>query len=113
MTEDQLLTLAVRLFGPKGVSRLSQSQVCDALGLLGQKTMATRMGLSYEAFRWQVAKGQIPKPEIKLAKRAYYSEEQAHALEIRQAQLNTSGDSFMDDDEDKKHGPQETETGSL
>lgn len=113
MTEDQLLTLAVRVFGPKVFSRISQSQVCEALGLCDQKTMAARLGLSYEAFRWQVAKGKVPKPIIRLGKRAYYSEEQAHALEIQQAQLNTSGDSFMDDDEVKKDDTQETKTGSL
>lgn len=113
MTEDQLLTLAVRIFGPKVFSRISQSQVCEALGLCDQKSMATRMGLSYEALRWRVAKGKVPKPTIRLGKRAYYSEEQAHALESQQAQLNTSGDSFMDDEDDDEHGPQETQTGSL
>ncbi len=112
MTNKQLLTQAISVFGPNLFARLSQSQMCDALGLLDQKTMAAKLGLSYEAFRWRVAKGQIPKPELKLAKRAYYSQRQVEqissdALEIPSSQLNTSGDSFMDD-EDDEHGPQET-----
>ena len=113
MTDKQLLTLAVQLFGPKGFSRISQSEICDVLGLLDRKQMAARLGLSYEAFRWRVAKGQIQKPEVTLAKRAYYSQRQVEqissdALEIPSSQLNTSGDSFMDDDEDDEHGTQET-----
>ena len=77
MTEDTLLTLAIQKFGPKVFSRLSQSQVCEALKLCDQKAMAARLGLTYEAFRWRVAKGTIPRPEIRLARRAYYSAEQA------------------------------------
>lgn len=68
MTTTPLLTQAISVFGPRLFARLSQSQMCDALGLLDQKTMAAKMGLSY------------------------YTNEQAHALEIQQAQLNTSGD---------------------
>ena len=99
MTYKQLITQAVRIFGPKVFSRISQSQVCKALGLLDQKQMAARLGITYEAFRWRVAKGQLPKPEIKLAKRAYYTKEQANALEIVEAQLNNLGDVCMDDEQ--------------
>lgn len=88
MTEDTLLTLAIQIFGPKVFSRLSQSQVCEELGLCDQKQMAARLGLTYEAFRWRVAKGKLPKPDITLARRAYYSAEQAEALEMKEAQLN-------------------------
>jgi hypothetical protein len=85
MTDKQLLTLAVRIFGPKVLSRISQSEICSALGLCDQKRMAARLGLTYEAFRWRIAKGMLPKPEIKLARRAYYSAVQAAALENGEA----------------------------
>lgn len=93
MTNNTLLTTAISVFGPKLFSRLSQSEMCKALGLLDQKQMAQRLGMTYEAFRWQVAQAAIPKPEVKLAKRAYYSRQQAEdivreALEIREARLN-------------------------
>lgn len=89
MTTKQLLTQAISVFGPRLFNRLSQSAMCDALGLCDKKQMALKLGITYEAFRLRVAKGQIPTPEIKLAKRAYYTNEQAHALEIQQAQFNT------------------------
>ena len=113
MTTTPLLTQAISVFGPKLFARLSQSEMCEALGLLDQKQMAVKLGITYEAFRWRVAKGQIQKPEVTLAKRAYYSQRQVEqissdALEIPSSQLNTSGDSFMDDDEDDEHGTQET-----
>ena len=85
MTNKQLLTHALSVFGPKLFTRLSQSEMCKALGLCDQKNMATRLGLTCEAFRWRIAKGQFPKPEIRLAKRAYYSAEQVHALEKQEA----------------------------
>ena len=69
MTTTPLLTQAISVFGPKLFARLSQSEMCEALGLLDQKTVAAKLG-----------------------KRAYYTNDQAHALENRQAQLNTSGD---------------------
>jgi len=92
MNEQQLLTSAVRVFGSKVLSRISQSEICKALGLCDQKRIAARLGLSYEAFRWRVAKGDLPKPEITLARRAYYTAEQAAALEKREAHSNTSGE---------------------
>jgi hypothetical protein len=90
MNEQQLLTSAVRIFGPKVLGHISQSEICKALRLCDQKQMAARLGLTYEAFRWRVAKGDLPKPEIKLARRAYYTAEQAAALEKREAHSNTS-----------------------
>lgn len=92
MTDEQLLTSAVRICGPKVLSRISQSEICKALGLCDQKRMAARLGLTYEAFRWRIAKGILPMPEIKLARRAYYSAEQAAALENGEAHSNTSGE---------------------
>jgi hypothetical protein len=89
MTTTALLTQAISVFGPNVLARLP---CVVPSALLDQKTMAAKSELSYEAFRWRVAKGQIPKPEIKLGKRAYYTNDQAHALEIPSSHLNTSGD---------------------
>lgn len=97
MADKQVLTAAVRIFGSKVLSRISQSEICDALGLCDQKQMAARLGLSYEAFRWRIAKGDMPKPKIKLAKRAYYTAEQADALEKQQAQPNNSAATVRED----------------
>lgn len=97
MNEQQLLISAVRIFGPKVLGRISQSEICSALGLCDQKQMAARLGLTYEAFRWRVAKGDLPKPEIKLARRAYYTAEQADALEKQQAHSNNSAAPVKED----------------
>lgn len=108
MTDKQLLTHALSVFGPKLFTRLSQSELCDALGLCDQKQMAVKLGITYETFRWRVAKGKFPKPEIKLAKRAYYSQQQVDAIDNQQVPLNTRREHFMDDDKDDKHGSKET-----
>lgn len=92
MTDKQLLRSAVRIFGPKVLSRISQSEICSAVGLCDQKRMAARLGLTYEAFRWRIAKGMLPKPDIKLTRRSYYSAAQAAALENGDAHSNTSGE---------------------
>lgn len=86
MTQDTLLTSAVQTFGPKIFTRISQAEMCEALGLLDQKQMAGRLGLGYEGFRWRVSKGTLPKPAVKLRRRAYYTAEQADALEMLEAQ---------------------------
>ncbi len=95
MTDKQLLSSAVRIFGPKVLSRISQSEICNALGLCDQKQMAVRLGLTYETFRWRVAKGMLPKPEIKLARRAYYSAEQVVALENQEAGASNAETPFQ------------------
>ncbi|MEZ6131196.1 MAG: hypothetical protein R3C59_21185 [Planctomycetaceae bacterium] len=64
---------------------ISQSEMCEALGLLDQKQMAARLGLSHDAFRWRVAKGRLPKPTIKLRWRAYYADALMNALEKQEA----------------------------
>ena len=97
MADKQVLTAAVRIFGSKVLSRISQSEICDALGLCDQKRMAARLGHTYEAFRWRIAKGDVPKPKIKLARRAYYSAEQVNALEKREAQSNNSRAAVRED----------------
>lgn len=89
MTEEQLVS-AVQTFGPKLLTHISQSDMCEALGLLDQKQMAARLRLSYEAFRWRVSRGRIPKPTIRLRRRAYYTAEQADALEMQEAESNNS-----------------------
>ncbi|MEZ5945193.1 MAG: hypothetical protein R3C18_27785 [Planctomycetaceae bacterium] len=85
MNQQQLLTSAVRIFGSKVLIRISQSEICSALGLCDQKQMVAQLGLTYEAFRWRIATGMLPKPEITLARRAYYSAEQVVALEKQEA----------------------------
>lgn len=90
MTQETLLTLALQTFGPKLLTRISQAEMCEALGLLDQKQMAARLGLSYEAFRWRVANGRLPKPAVKLRRRAYYTAEQSDALETQEASSNNS-----------------------
>lgn len=97
MTKDKLLTSVIQVFGPKLFSRISQSEVCETLGLLDQKQMAARLGLTYEAFRWRVAKGVIPKPKVRLARRAYYTTEQAAPLEMQEAQSNNSAATVKED----------------
>ncbi len=97
MADKQLLTSAVRIFGLKVLCRISQAEICNALGLCDQKQMAARLGLSYEVFRWRIAKGDMPKPKIKLARRAYYTAAQAEALEKQQAQLNNSAATVRED----------------
>lgn len=37
MTDKQFLNSAVRIFGPKVLGRISQSTICNALGLCDQK----------------------------------------------------------------------------
>jgi len=59
--------------------------------------MAARLGLTYEAFRWRIAKGRLPNPEIRLARRAYYTAEQADALEKREPQSNNSAAPVKED----------------
>lgn len=108
MKKENLLTSALHILGPKLFSRTPQSEVCEALGLLDQKQMANRLGLSYEAFRWRLSTGRIPRPEVRLGKRAYYTEQQAHrlvdgALEMGEAQSNNSGDQIKEDND----GPEE------
>ncbi|WP_166831595.1 helix-turn-helix transcriptional regulator [Thalassoroseus pseudoceratinae] len=90
MTDNKLLTSALQTLGPKLFSRISQSEMCEALGLLDQKQLAARLGLSYEAFRWRVSKGRLPKPAVKLMRRAYYTADQVDALEMREAHSNNS-----------------------
>lgn len=104
MAEDKLLISALQTFGPKLFARISQTEICEALGLLDQKQMAARLGLSYEAFRWRVAKGTLPKPTVRFRRRAYYTAQQADALEIREAQSNNSAATIR---EDNKHGSPE------
>lgn len=101
MTEDTLFTTALQTFGPKLFARISQAEMCEALGLLDQKQMAARLGLSYEAFRWRVAKGRLPKAMVRFRRRAYYTAQQAETLEIREAQSNNSAATIR---EDNKHG---------
>lgn len=103
MTEE-LLTSALQTFGPKLFARISQAEMCKALELLDQKQMAARLGLSYEAFRWRVAKGRLPKPTVRFRRRAYYTVQQADALEKREAQPNNSAAAIR---EDNKHGSPE------
>lgn len=80
MTDNKLLTTALQTFGLKLLTRVSQAEMCEALGLLDQKQMAAQLGLSYEAFRWRVFKGTLPKPAVRLGRRSYYSGEQANQL---------------------------------
>ena len=47
--------------------------------------MAARLGISYEAFRWRVSRGRLPKPTVSLGRRAYYTAEQLDALEMQEA----------------------------
>jgi hypothetical protein len=97
MTENELLTSAIQIFGSKVLSRISQSEVCNALGLCDQKQMAARLGLTYEAFRWRVARGSLPKPAVRLAKRAYYTAEQVEALVQQEAQSNNVAATVRED----------------
>ena len=100
MVEDKILISALQTFGPKLFARISQTEMCEAFGLLDQKQMAARLGLSYEAFRWRVAKGTFPKPTVRFRRRAYYTAQQADALEMQEAQSNNSAAKIREDNND-------------
>lgn len=104
MAEEKLLISALQTFGPKLFGRISQTEMCEALGLLDQKQMAARLGLSYEAFRWRVAKGRLPKPTVRFRRRAYYTAQQFDALENPKAESNNSAAQIR---EDNNHGSPE------
>jgi predicted DNA-binding transcriptional regulator AlpA len=95
MTDGDFIKSAFAAFGPKLFSGLSPAEVFHDLRLRNQRQMAACMGLSLDVFERRVAEGTLPKPEIKLGRRAFYTEEQASrieggALEIGEAHSKTS-----------------------
>jgi hypothetical protein len=62
------------------LAAVPQSDLLPALGLVPKHELAQMMGINYSTMRWLVGKGRIPRPTIRLNRRAYYARDEAEAI---------------------------------
>ena len=62
------------------LATVPQSDLLPALGLVPKRELAQMMGINYSTMRWHVGKGRIPRPTIRLNRRAYYTKAEAEAI---------------------------------
>ena len=62
------------------LAAVPQSDLLPALGLVPKRELAQMMGINYSTVRWHVGNGRIPRPTIRLNRRAYYTKEEAEAI---------------------------------
>lgn len=80
MTDKDFITSVYEFFGPKLFSGISSAEVFQELRIRNKRQMAACLGLSLDVFERRVAEGTLPKPEITLGRRAFYTEEQASRI---------------------------------
>lgn len=64
------------------LNSLPQEHVKRALKLRSKADLAAELGVPYETLRSWITNGRVPKPEVQLHKRAYFSPEQALAIKV-------------------------------
>lgn len=62
------------------VAALPQREVCDVLGLVCLKNLTQELGMSYDVFRRYMESGSVPYPEVRLLRRAYYTQAEGEAI---------------------------------
>lgn len=79
--DEQLLR---RLIGQFGVERLiaglPQDEVRKALELVSMQEIADMLDMKYNTLHWHMTEGHIPYPQIRLARRAYFTCREATAI---------------------------------
>ncbi|QDV56279.1 hypothetical protein Mal33_22610 [Rosistilla oblonga] len=59
---------------------LPQHKIKDSLGLVSIKEVANQLNMPYETLRSRMVSGQIPFPEMRLGRRAYFTQDQAEKI---------------------------------
>lgn len=67
----------------KMLAALPQHHVKESLGLVSIKEIADQLSVPYETLRSRMDAGQIPFPEMRLKRRAYFTREQAEEIAQR------------------------------
>lgn len=62
------------------IAALPQDEVKELLGLISIKELAEELAINYDTLRSRMDSKQIPYPEVRLRRRAYYTREQADEI---------------------------------
>lgn len=82
LNDTNTLDLLVKHFGTQRLlAALPQAEVVEVLGLVTVPELAGELDVNYNTLRYAMQSGRIPYPQIRLARRAYYSRSQADVIQ--------------------------------